>query len=335
MRMLDRKDRIDWLDVLKGILIVFVVLSHSYPPDIYRYFFTPFFLTMFFWASGYTFSMKKSGKEFLLNKCRSLLIPFFVLGSIRIILAQILEGGSWKERIIGFLVQINCQYDELWFVACLFTCSICFYGILKICMCINKHWQDVFLICISGILLAVSMTIMCIWKIHIPWQLELALMMCFYMALGYLYRRYEERIADQQGLKWIVILLGILYCVCVFGFPNSVDIHKEQFEYPIVFLVLSWICILPMIEISKLIARFEWKRIFVFWGQNTLFYYAFGGTVRVILYKILEIMGVQNSYWVPILCTVLTMFALILPTWVVRTYFPWMVGVKYIRKNKQ
>ena len=80
MSMLDRKDRIDWLDVLKGILIVFVVLSHSYPPDIYRYFFTPFFLTMFFWASGYTFSMKKSGKEFLLNKCRSLLLPLLYWG---------------------------------------------------------------------------------------------------------------------------------------------------------------------------------------------------------------------------------------------------------------
>ncbi len=335
MRMMNGNDRINWLDVLKGILIIFVILSHSYPPNIYRYFFSPFFLTMFFWASGYTFSVKRSGKEFLLNKCRSLLVPLLVLGSIRIILAQILEGGSWKERIIGLFVQINCQYDELWFVACLFTSSICFYGILKIVIHIKEHWQNAVLIGISGVLLMISMMIMCLWKIRIPWQLELAFMMCFYMTLGYLYRRYEERIAIRPGMKWFAILLGILYCICVFGLPNTVDIHKEQFEYPIVFLVLSWICILPMIEISKLIARFEWKRIFVFWGQNTLFYYAFGGTVRVILYKILEIMGVQNSYLVPILCTVLTMFALILPAWVVRTYFPWMVGVKYIGKNKQ
>ena len=177
------------------------------------------------------------------------------------------------------------------------------------------------------------MVIMCIWKIHIIWQLELPFMMCFYMALGYLYRRYEERIADQQGLKWIVILLGILYCVCVFGFPNSVDIHKEQFEYPIVFFVLSWICILPIIAISKGISGHGWKKLFVFWGQNTLFYYAFGGTVRVVLYKILEMVGVENVYLVSIVCTVLTMFVLMIPAWVVRGYFPWMVGLRYIREN--
>lgn len=335
MSMLDRKDRIEWLDILKGILIIFVILSHSYPPNIYRYFFTPCFLTMFFFASGYTFSMKRSGKAFLLNKCRSLLIPLLVLGSIRIVLAQILEGGSWKERIIGLLIQINCQYDELWFVACLFTSSICFYGLLKICRCINKRWQDVFLICIAGILLVVSMVIMCIWKIHIIWQLELAFMMCFYMALGYLYRRHEEKNAARPGLKRIIILLGILYCICVFAFPNSVDIHKEQFEYPLIFLVLSWMSILPMIAMSKKIARYDGKRLFVFWGQNTLFYYAFGGTVRVILYKILEIMRIQNTYLVPVLCTLLTMFALILPAWGVRKFFPWMVGVKGFRKNKQ
>lgn len=114
--MLDRKDRIDWLDVLKGILIIFVILSHSYPPDIYRYFFTPFFLTMFFWASGYTFSMKGSGKEFLLKKCRSLLIPLWTLGCIRIILAQIIEGGSWKKRIAGLLYKsiVNMMSFGLW-----------------------------------------------------------------------------------------------------------------------------------------------------------------------------------------------------------------------------
>lgn len=37
------KGRIKWIDIIKGICIVFVMLSHSYPPDDYRRFFTPFF----------------------------------------------------------------------------------------------------------------------------------------------------------------------------------------------------------------------------------------------------------------------------------------------------
>lgn len=32
------KGRIKWIDIIKGICIVFVMLSHSYPPDDYRRF---------------------------------------------------------------------------------------------------------------------------------------------------------------------------------------------------------------------------------------------------------------------------------------------------------
>ena len=46
-------ERIKWLDIIKGICISFVMLSHSYSPDDYRRFFTPFFLSMFFFASYY------------------------------------------------------------------------------------------------------------------------------------------------------------------------------------------------------------------------------------------------------------------------------------------
>ncbi len=35
--------RVQWLDILKGILSFFVILSHSYPKECYRNFFTPFF----------------------------------------------------------------------------------------------------------------------------------------------------------------------------------------------------------------------------------------------------------------------------------------------------
>lgn len=53
--MVIKTKRVEWIDVMKGILILFVILSHTYPAVIYRLFFTPFFLTMFFWASDILF----------------------------------------------------------------------------------------------------------------------------------------------------------------------------------------------------------------------------------------------------------------------------------------
>ena len=97
---MEKAKRVEWLDVLKGILILFVILSHSYPAQGYRYFFTPFFLTLFFFASGYTFSTKKNTKAFLQNKWKRLGIPFLVLGGIRVGINYLLyRDGSVKDYI--------------------------------------------------------------------------------------------------------------------------------------------------------------------------------------------------------------------------------------------
>ena len=111
------KGRIKWIDIIKGICIVFVMLSHSYPPDDYRRFFTPFFLTMFFFASGYTFSTKNRFRDFILGKIYHLVCPVFLLGSIRIIGMRIMGVGNLMEGFKGLLLQISCQKDEMWFVS--------------------------------------------------------------------------------------------------------------------------------------------------------------------------------------------------------------------------
>ena len=80
------KPRFEWLDILKGILIFFVLVDHSYPDSWTESFYTPFFLAMFFWVGGYTFSLKSSFKEFILGKIKRLVVPLFILGGMRVII---------------------------------------------------------------------------------------------------------------------------------------------------------------------------------------------------------------------------------------------------------
>ena len=261
-----KKVRIEWLDILKGVLIIFVILSHSYPAQAYRNFFTPFFLTMFFWVSGYTFSTKRTCKEFLKSKSMQLLIPFLLLGSIRIVLAQILEGGKLLLRIKGLLLQVNCKYDEMWFVACLISSSFLFYMLLKLCQNIEKKYQDIVLLGISGVGMILAMLDMCVWHIRILWQVELALLMCFYMTLGYLYKQYEPQIVNKVEKFSYLSIMFLIYLFLAVCFPNNVDIHMEKFEQPVLFLVLSWLCILPIVGMAKKVSNSIFlNRIFIFW----------------------------------------------------------------------
>ena len=69
----------------------------------------------------------------------------------------------------------------------------------------------------------------------------------------------------------------MIYIALVFTLPNAVDIHSERFENPLLFLIASVVVILPIIFIVKFLLETKMAGVMTFWGQNTLFYYAFGG----------------------------------------------------------
>lgn len=318
--------RIQWLDICKGVLIFNVVLSHSYPPVLYRLIFTPFFLTMFFFASGYTFSTKSSFKEFIINKTKRLLIPFLLLGLSRVLMAYVIEGGSLIKRSQGFVLQISCQYDELWFVSCLFTSSMLFYFIIILCRRQKRFPEERLALIISSTAALLGFADICIWKIKFIWQIETACMMVFYMALGYWYRRHETgKLHSLEKAVWM-IPLAILYVCIVLFFRNDVDIHMQTFEFPILFVLLSLIVILPIVYISKLLSRSRLRQALIFLGENTLFYYAYAGIIRIFFYAGCDYLGIHNEWILPLLCALISVILMAFPAWLVRKYLPWAVG---------
>lgn len=69
--------RIGWLDVSRGIAFLMVLYSHlNYCDSNIMRFFSPIFLTTFFFVSGYLFKEKQSFLFVLENRTRTLLLPF-------------------------------------------------------------------------------------------------------------------------------------------------------------------------------------------------------------------------------------------------------------------
>ncbi len=324
---MEKAKRVGWLDVLKGILILFVILSHSYPAQVYRYFFTPFFLTLFFFASGYTFSTKKNTKAFLQNKWKRLGIPFLVLGGIRVSINYLLyRDGSVKDYIVAFLLQKNSQGDELWFVSCLITTSILMYIVKKIIDFKVEEHQKKQIVFIALVLLIAGMFDIQILKVKFLWQLELACVMAFYMALGFYYKEIKT-IEILENRKFIFVNI-ILYMLIVMSTRNKVDVHLEKFQYPVIFFITSLLAVAPLIYISKKICDTRLKPVLIFLGQNTLFYYAFAGIVRIVLYMAVQkFLSVQpDEYVMPVFCTIVSAILLAYPAKLVKRYLPWIVG---------
>ena len=71
--------RIVWVDVVKYICILMVMLSHlEARTDVWQAFYTPFFLSAFFFVSGYVYKPKDGFKQFLYKKFRQLFFPWLV-----------------------------------------------------------------------------------------------------------------------------------------------------------------------------------------------------------------------------------------------------------------
>lgn len=324
--------RIEWADIMKGILILFVVLSHSYPAEIYQQFFTPFFLSMFFFVSGYFFSRKDSFGAFLKSRLYQLILPLLLLGGIRMLVSYVLEGNDLILRFCGLFLQISCMYDEMWFLSCLFLAEIIFYGILFVAQRLDKkcskfkHLQNIVILVISFVILLFGYIDICIFQIRFPWELEIACIMLFYLALGYIYRQQEKNIYIKD--IWICFIGGI-YLLGTLLIRNPVNIHEEKFTMPICFFIFSLLAIPVMLKISKKLQDRAIKKLFIFLGRNTLFYFAFGGFGRIFVYAVTDKVGITDEYITPIVCVIFSVIVLAIPAKMVQKYIPWLVGQRH------
>lgn len=128
---MEASKRIEWVDVVKYICILMVMLSHlEARTDVWSAFYTPFFLSAFFFVSGYVYKPKDSFNRFLYKKFRQLFVPWLVFNVFNILLSQALSfnehAGLLPELTWNFL-QIIGKGDGIWFVAALFVAFIPFY----------------------------------------------------------------------------------------------------------------------------------------------------------------------------------------------------------------
>ena len=130
MRCFMSNKRVGWVDIAKFICIFCVMNSHleSVTEPVFTLY-SPFYLSLFFFCSGYVYHHRPGFGVFLQKKVHQLLIPWFFLSTANILLSQILsfnEHGSLMKELFWNLLQIRGKGDGLWFIAALFVAFIPF-----------------------------------------------------------------------------------------------------------------------------------------------------------------------------------------------------------------
>jgi len=142
--------RLEWVDVVKGLAIIFVVFRHSLvgldrsgiqiPQWLYNLqeIVYNFRMPLFFIVSGYFLStsvQKKSASVLLKNRVGTLLYPYILWASIFITLQILLSNFTNSHRTVQdyqYIITQPRNLDHMWYLLCLFNVSVLYIFLNKI-----------------------------------------------------------------------------------------------------------------------------------------------------------------------------------------------------------
>lgn len=215
--------RIEYLDILKGIGILFVILGHTYMGGFIGTFIFSFHMPLFFLISGYCFKNIEF-KELIRKNIKGLIVPYvftcllvIVWSCInlvvfennkslsieiwKLLLASIYGSGS--GNIIGYTFGIS-SIGAVWFLLALFNCKIFLWAILKI----KKHYMQVFVIVIMSIV--GFTTSKYVW---LPFDISASMVIIVFVYLGYIIKEFNILEKDVTIFLKIVMLLIWIFCI--------------------------------------------------------------------------------------------------------------------------
>ncbi|NPE27874.1 acyltransferase family protein [Methanococcoides sp. SA1] len=335
--------RIYWVDSLKGIAILLVIVGHhSIPVELTKYIYS-FHIPLFFFISGYLFNMKKHLGEpipFIKKRFNQLIIPYFSFTLITYLfyfsisklynpnIQSILYLNKSIPSIlydifysIGPTLQLTIQ---LWFLTCLFVTEVLFIYIAKNIIRLHKSNDNalivsVFIISIIGYIYSTYI------PYRLPWGSDIAMTAILFYAGGYYYRiRYESRI---NQVKYVPFLLVVIH---LFTFMiYDVDMNNRIYGNYFLFYISAFSGILSYITLFKKIGSFK---VLEFLGKNTLIILGLHRIIKVSLKEVIALalndssISFENSYILTILLVGINLVVLVPFIIIINRYFPYILG---------
>lgn len=275
------QQRYDFIDKMKGLAMIFVVMCHTYifsfaNSDFYGYSFVMSMeLQIFMFCSGFLLYKpyvvgKKEGFKILAIKVRKLLIPFMLWGS----LFTVFYAYKLHDEI-SINTLINNYINRFWgadikngywylFVLAFFISVEKIAGLRKqrnlifdllICLCIYMVFIAVWKL--GGIYSSFISSYM--WVLYYP-----------FFILGYMVRKHKLQKFMLLDISYTFALIGYVLFFFITGLPDYILTIRNRLLLPL----------FAIIVIQKLLVERENRKLFIdkalrYFGKNTLDIYVF------------------------------------------------------------
>ncbi len=324
-------NRIVWVDIFRGICVFCVLLAHSgCCPVLYLKIYTPFFLSGFFFLSGYCYRQRiycESLKRLFLK----LIVPYFVLSLILIILSIRNIKGILSNDYSFLLLDLKHLLlgKPLWFVSCLCVTQFLFINLLSILK--NKIKYLIPFAMLSWIVaFMLKNPINIRFDEYIPkfWYWDTSFLGLGFFILGYVTKKigFLEKVDSLKAIKYIIFVLP-LYLSCILSsFFLNVEFHVMTNYYQSFLYYI--IAALSGILLFVLFSHFSKSDYLIKLGQNSLLLFAISGKVHQILdiFHFAKLESFMTSYLYCIFFCVIQGYIILRISKYVNKYAPFIVG---------
>ena len=221
---MEQKQRLEWLDALKGVGITLVVVSHSAVFPFVDPYLTTCFMPLFFMASGYTMRLRENMVQ---RRARQLLLPyawwmlFYLLLGVTwglFIKPEPIDVGVHLSRFMGVLysrfrfyvdADISSPFHfpiwshSLWFLTCLFISVLLSIPLFKV------KGPCVYLIVAAYIFVSCMLDFL---PVLLPWSLDTAFLGAVFIRCGFMLRITQTSTCKNI---FFFFLLFVLYTLLV------------------------------------------------------------------------------------------------------------------------
>lgn len=234
-------NRVKWIDIAKGILIVLVILGHATTIPAVNIIIFSLHMAAFFILSGYTFSNKNiPWNDFLKKQCKGILLPYLILSSILLLYffvkSRFLNTGEFHivSGIISVFVPVSGRVQTsvygLWFLPCILIAKIVFFTMLKICR--KAKWLAIlplFFVCgLAYIVCKITGNISI---------LTISPFAIFFMMIGKLLKEKSFAFKNAKTIFLTFVIYIASLALNVIFFEKSIDLSSMNIGNPLLFIL--------------------------------------------------------------------------------------------------
>lgn len=280
------RERIDYIDRAKGILILLVIIGHVFQGGYVHDYIYIFHMPAFFIISGMLMNhssvIDKPYTTIIKSRVYSIGVPFLFF-ELYGCLSYIIRFG-FKQSVAGFIFNtVTCAFNNgvNWFLFALFWGELLFLATVK---AVRKNRLALFVF--AAAIFIINLFIPSANRIVLAFRQAL---LCFVLlVVGYLL----ESLLTQEKTIWGIVSAIVIILIPLFS--ESIDLASMELRNPLVFLVGAICGTYLMLLIGRLLP----KKPFNYLGQNTIIIF---GTHNLFYILIGHALGITDFHITPVL----------------------------------